>query len=92
MSSCWLFKKKSVDFGNNFIDCNKILLTNQESCIINGGSTKAYFSLEEGGRQGDQISAYLFLIALEIVYPMIKNNSKTEGLTFSIVSAFILRT
>ena len=32
-------------FGNNLIDWIKILLTNQESYAINGGSTTSYFKL-----------------------------------------------
>ena len=34
---------KNIGFGNNFIGWIKILLTNQESCVINGGSTTLYF-------------------------------------------------
>ena len=30
---------KKFGFGNYFIDWIKMLLTNQESCVINGGST-----------------------------------------------------
>ena len=35
-------------FGNDFIDRIKILLKNQESCVINGGHTTKYFRLERG--------------------------------------------
>ena len=33
----------------------KILLRNQESCVLNGGTTTKYFLLERGARQGDSI-------------------------------------
>ena len=49
------------------------LLNNQESCVINGGATTKYFKLERGARQGDPIAAYLFIIALEMLFIMIKN-------------------
>ena len=39
-------------FKNNFIGWIKLLLENQEFCIINGGQTTNYFKLEEGTRQG----------------------------------------
>ena len=70
---------KKIGFVSSFIDCIK-LLTNQESCVINGGSTTSYFKLENGARQGDLISAYLFFIALEIIFAMIKSNPNIKFL------------
>ena len=71
---------KKYGFGDNFIDWIKILLNNQESCVINRGHTTKYFKLERGACQGDPISAYLFIIALEIFFIMIKTNKNTHGL------------
>ena len=51
---------KKFEFGENFIHWIKILLNDQQSCVINGGLTTPYFNLEKGARQGDPISAYLF--------------------------------
>ena len=45
-------------FGQSFIKWIKIMLKNQESCVINGGKISKYFKLERGTRQGDPISAY----------------------------------
>ena len=39
---------KTIGFDNNFIDWIKILLTNHESCVINGASSTSYFKLEKG--------------------------------------------
>ena len=52
--------------GEDFIDWIKILFTNQESYIINGGHTITYFRLERGASQGDPILAYQFVLALEL--------------------------
>ena len=38
------------------------------------------FKLQKGARQGDQISAYRFILALEILFYLIKTNKKIEGL------------
>ena len=43
-----------------------MLLYKQESCILSGGFTTKSFNLEKGARQGDPISAYLFIFTLEI--------------------------
>ena len=39
-----------------------MLLECQESCIINGGNTKKHFKLQKSARQGDLVSAYLFIL------------------------------
>ena len=67
-------------FGITFIEWIKILLKNQESCIINGGKTSQYFKLERGTRQGDPISAYLFIIVLEVIFLNIIQNSHIKGI------------
>ena len=69
-------------FGKTFIKRIKTLLNNQESCIINGGFTTKYFKLDKGTRQGDPISAYLFILVLEIVFNLIKQNKDIHGLSF----------
>ena len=66
-----------MGLGNRFLKWVKILLKNQESCIIN---TTKYFKLEKGRRQGDPISAYLFILVLETVFLSIKENKKIKGL------------
>ena len=55
-------------------------MQNQESCVINGGTTTNYFKLERGTRQGDSISAYLFILVLEIEFLFIMQNEIINGL------------
>ena len=70
---------KNFGFGENFICWIKVLLTHQVSCVLNGGSTTPYFNLERGARQGDPISAYLFILALEVLF-LIRNNPDISGI------------
>ena len=76
-----LFVLKKFGFGEHFIHWIKVLLNKQQSCIINGGFTIQYFNLEKGADQGDPISAYLFILALEVLFELIKNNDGIRGIT-----------
>ena len=69
-------------FGKTFIKRIKTLLDNQESWIIKGGFTTKYFKLDKGTCQGDPISAYLFILGLEIVFNLMKQNKDIRGLSF----------
>ena len=59
---------EKLGFKINFVNRIKILLRNQESGIVNGGSTIKYFKFKKGARQGDPISVYLFIIVLEVPF------------------------
>ena len=71
---------KKIWFVENFIDWIKILLYKEESCVLNSGFTTKYVNLEKGARQGDPISAYLFILALEILFLLIKNDTSIKGI------------
>ena len=71
---------KTFGFEKNLVRWIKILLKNQESCIINGKITTKYFKLERGTGQGDPISAYLFILVLEVVFAVIKSNQNIDKL------------
>ena len=70
---------EKIGFGTEFIEWIKVLLNNQESCVINGGKTSKYFKLERGTQQGDPISTYLFIIVLQVVFRIIKETSNIDG-------------
>ena len=55
-------------------------VNNAESCVMNNGHSTGYFLLERGTRQGDPLSAYLFILALEIVFIQIRNNREIHGI------------
>ena len=64
---------KNFSFGDSFINWIKILLNDQQFCVVNRGFATQYFTLKRGTHQSDPISAYLFIIALEVLFALIKN-------------------
>ena len=71
---------EKYSFKEDFIKWIQILMQNQESCVINGGTTTIYFKLERSTRQGDPVSAYLFIVVLEIAFLFIIQNENINGL------------
>ena len=72
---------KRFGFSSIFLECIEVVLKNQESCVINAGTTTAYFKLQKGVRQGDPFlfKADLFILASEVFFNLIKTNNKIEG-------------
>ena len=79
---------KKIGFGENFIHLIKVLLNNQQSCVINGGFTTPYFNLEKGARHGDLVSACLFILVLEVLFELIRNNADIGITIFNHVSLY----
>ena len=67
-----ILSQEKYDFRKNFILSVEILRKDQESFVINGGTTTKLFSLGSGAREGDPISAFLFTLSLEILFILIK--------------------
>ena len=58
---------------------NIVLLESQESFIISARTTASYFNFEKGARQGDPVSAYLFILCLEALFLLVKADHKILG-------------
>ena len=69
-----------MGLGGDFIQWIRTLLNDQESCVMNNGTTTGYFNLNRGTTQGDPLSAYLFAPATEVLFIMIRENVDTKGL------------
>ena len=71
---------KRMNFGSNFINAVKALYSNISSCILNNGLTSTYFCVNRGVRQGDPLSSYLFILALELLSCTIRENPMIVGI------------
>jgi len=79
----WEYLWKALEAFNiptGFIDMIKLLYKDIESCVINNGTTTAYFKIKRGVRQGDPIAAYLFTLAIELLAINIRENDQIKGI------------
>ena len=79
----WNFIFKALEkfnFGNSFIKWTKTLYKNIQTAVINNGHLTEFFSPKRGIRQGCPLSAYLFIIAAELMAINIRNDSKIKGI------------
>ena len=72
---------EAFGYPDAYLKLIKVAYTNMEACVINGGTSTKYFRISRGVRQGDPISAYLFIIALELLAIKIRDNKNIKGIT-----------
>ena len=60
-------KLEMFGFGEYYRDWITILLIEFEACINNSGNISSRFPVEQGCRQGDPISGYLFILCIEVL-------------------------
>ena len=72
---------KEYNFGEGFISWFRTLYKNASSCVINNGFFSEFFNLGRGCRQGDPLSPYLFILAIEPLAMEIKQNNEIKGIT-----------
>jgi len=63
---------KDMGFGNKWIKWIRFCISNVKFSLIINGSTKGFFKSQRGLRQGDPISPFLFLLAMEGLNHMIR--------------------
>ena len=60
-----------------------VILNNGESCIMNNGHSTGYFPIKRGCRQDDPLSAYLFIICVEVSFAQVHDNNEIIGITIN---------
>ena len=73
----WKFIEKTLDyfnFGPSIQKWIKLFQTGAQSCILQNGYPSESFTLQRGRRQGDPISPCNFILCVEILGKMIRND------------------
>ena len=68
-----------------------MLLKSQESCIVIARITMSYFDPEKGARLVDPVSAYLFILCLQVLFLLVKANHKIRILKSVKVAVFKMK-
>ena len=78
----WLFSTlEKFNFGDRFISWLKILYKNSKSCILTNGVQSEYFNITRGIRQGDALSALLFIIQFEPLAQKLRTTNSIDGVS-----------
>ena len=78
-----------LNFGDYITSWIRILFTDIELCTQNNGYSSRYFSLTRRLFQGNPVSSVRFVILIEALAILLRNNDKIEGLKFKNVSLLI---
>ena len=83
-SISWKYINKVLrffNFGENLIKWITIFCNNFQLCVIQNGFFSKFFKIGRGCRQGDPVSSYIFLLCVEIMGIMIRNDKNIKGIT-----------
>ena len=79
----WTFLNKvlsAFNFGQSFIKWVNTFYSNIQSCVMNNGFSSVHFDVMRGVRQGDPLSPYLFIIALETLAIYVRGSDEIKGI------------
>ena len=81
----WMFKVlEEMGFGRYFLKWLKILYKNANSAIITNGFISNYFQIKRGVRQGDSLSALLYILQAEPLANAIRNSPEIKGIELNL--------
>lgn len=67
---------KFFNFGQKFINFINCLNKDFKLCVIQHGFSSPFFSIGRGCRQGDPISPYIFILCVEILGILFRDNKR----------------
>lgn len=73
---------KLFGFSENFVKWIRVLLNDTKSCVLNNGTASDFIDIKRGTKQGDPLSPYLFIIVIECMAAMIRQNDNIQGINF----------
>jgi hypothetical protein len=82
---------KLFGLGKNYIKWVKIIYKNSEACVTNNGFSSPFFKLERGVRQGCPLSAYLFIMVVELMANKIRTTNEIKGIKINQTEIKILQ-
>jgi hypothetical protein len=70
----------NFNLGANFSEWVKTIYNDSEACVTNNGYSSPFFKLQRGVRQGCPLSAYLFIMVVEILAHKIRESNEIKGI------------
>lgn len=71
----------TLNFGESLIQWISLFYKNAKSCISNNGHLSDFFEVKKGVRQGCPLSAYIFILCIELLSRQINDNVDITGLS-----------
>ena len=91
-SISWEFVDRTLrffNFGDDIRRWVKVFYNDIVSCVQINGKYSEYFAINRGVRQGDALSAYLFLLCGEVMSKMLYENDIIKGIKIKDEEAFL---
>ena len=74
---------KKFGFGDDFIQWINTFLFDATSCVMNNNFSTAYFKIDRATRQGDPLSACVFILCLEVFFIEVRSDISVRGFKYN---------